>query len=447
MAWQQEGCENSSIVTGHRGLVKFENMLFFTHSNAGAHIGSYRIPFVGLRRTFEQLGFQCREERNVEQAEHYMLAKAVHIIFFLKHSYVNLSLIDRCQLQHSCVSVLFKPHAATRSVKRYYDIIVYDSPIHFLTQFSPQPSHVMRLLEEFPKHRQQKMTLKKEHSIPALCFTGWKEHLKKLEDRLIPITRELNSLMTHDLILVMSTNMNSSRLLPRLSNAQTIRKIDVFRFKSLWNVQRLLSDRCTCGMVPMLSAEKGKQPSESGPLTLRMKSSANAGRAYLFAQLGIPFVVDPEPETISFLSKAGVDIRNFVGLDAEQWLQVILRWLLRSKSALRDLYFITQFAKQHLNVGAEANRLLCATRKLRAELIQNDQMMCLSISNDTADAFMYRSLAANADKLKNHVGAWLWEPNYFAWRTRSLLYAMGIHVRSSFTSCKDNSLSKLRNVS
>jgi len=292
----------------------------------------------------------------------------------------------------------------------------------------------MKLVESSPKLRSSNQNTATSSPVPTLCFSGWNVHLKELENRLLPILHELNAYTDYDLLLLGPTRSNASTLLPRLSNSKAIRKIHVFQFDALQNVQTLLLQRCTCGVIPSLSMQTVKQPTEEGPVKMSMKSSANAGRAFLFAQLGIPFVTDPDIETVSFISSTGADIRNFVGFTAEQWLNLILKWFVGPRYVKQDLFLVSQYAREHLTTDTEARKLMCSIRKIHSKLIVN-KSICISSLDDARDKLEFTQLSRVASSLRRYSNAWIWESNHFAWRTRSILNAIGLHIRSTFSNC------------
>ena len=89
----------------------------------------------------------------------------------------------------------------------------------------------------------------------------------------------------------------------------------------------------------------------------RCKRTANAGRAFVFMQLGVPVIIDACPEPLLFANYGGRPTAVVV-YRADLWADTIQRLLANPGERARLSATEKAFAKNHLTTRAQAKKLL-----------------------------------------------------------------------------------------
>uniref|UniRef100_A0A7S1LAH3 Uncharacterized protein n=1 Tax=Alexandrium catenella TaxID=2925 RepID=A0A7S1LAH3_ALECA len=125
---------------------------------------------------------------------------------------------------------------------------------------------------------------------------------------------------------------------------------------------------CDLGLVPNVEeAPSFSVNADVGnpQINLKYKGSTNAGRAYVMAQVGLPFVSSPEPEAAELLGAAGLRSHEFLAMGADTWAASIMGLLRDAGRRSRASQALRTFAERELTVEPEAAEL---ERRIRAAL-------------------------------------------------------------------------------
>merc|ERR1712070_656965 len=90
------------------------------------------------------------------------------------------------------------------------------------------------------------------------------------------------------------------------------------------------------------------------------KDSTNAGRAFVFAQVGVPFISGPDFETAELLGDAKMAMDEYSAITQAEWESNVLRLL--NDHALRQEANrkLLTYAKERLDIIKEGRRLEAA---------------------------------------------------------------------------------------
>ena len=198
----------------------------------------------------------------------------------------------------------------------------------------------------FPLIERLYNTSVKSHTIKQtlrLGFHGSHTHLAKFNPNLKNALEELDNEINIELLIVTSDpNFNWTIGKPNIKNI-IVKK---------WDISSVVDDLLSCdiGLVPnttSYSITNEKTSKDEGlyntDFILRMKNKSNAGRSFVFHQLGIPVVADLTPSHFHILGDPDC---GFIASSKDGWKKSILK--------LTDLNTRKQIA---VNAKKEFNRL------------------------------------------------------------------------------------------
>lgn len=122
---------------------------------------------------------------------------------------------------------------------------------------------------------------------------------------------------------------------------------------------------CDLGLVPHLVGKPvgtscGHIQPGTNVFSLTWKDSANAGRAFVFAQLGVPFVAGPDFETLRMLGDAGLEEDSLAALTQGQWEKNVGRLLADSNYRQHVSERLLQYSEANLDITREGRKLEAA---------------------------------------------------------------------------------------
>lgn len=396
--------------------------IFVSNGVGNFNTGSFRIPFNHIRYQFEQWRFQTFLVEHPRYVRQYLYRSNIYAIYFFRHSQQAVQALDECD-KFKCVSVLFKPHKVSSREKALYDLIVYDSPLHRSLQYSPSLHVTLRLTERIPPRflLQLDRTITKVDSI-QLCFAGWSKggRLNQLVDRLSHASTVLNAMFNITLTFV-------SELGHVESKSQTRLGFPVFfvPFQSFGQSLEVLKV-CDVGLVPHVDQQRLDRYFKFG-----FKDSLNAGRAMLFAQLGVPFVSDPEYELFELLGKANVSPDPFIAVGPKEWTQKILSWIMMGTNGR---YLVKHVADKVWSVETESWKLLKKVMNIYRKKSTKAFCIFLNATNEDKEMQLMQQLMAN--QLDNpNLKVILSEGSYFASLLRTLMISTSVFFVSCIYTC------------
>tara|TARA_B100002019_G_C21271853_1_gene602826 strand:+ start:1100 stop:2065 length:966 start_codon:yes stop_codon:yes gene_type:complete len=186
----------------------------------------------------------------------------------------------------------------------------------------------------------QPIKIHKDTSLLKICYHGHETHLGSFEPHLKSALEDLSKEKNIELIIIHGNEkFNWSYGKP---NVKTIYK--------KWNINTISDDikACDIGVCPN-AIEPLKRPHRidnnkglfDSDYTLRFKNKSNAGRAFVFHQLGIPVIADLTP---SYLHILGNPDNGYCVISKEGWLSA-----LRELSIPEHRNFISQNARKEFD--------------------------------------------------------------------------------------------------
>eukprot|EP00304_Pavlova_gyrans_P008175 CAMPEP_0206033574 /NCGR_PEP_ID=MMETSP1466-20131121/745_1 /ASSEMBLY_ACC=CAM_ASM_001126 /TAXON_ID=44452 /ORGANISM="Pavlova gyrans, Strain CCMP608" /LENGTH=417 /DNA_ID=CAMNT_0053407787 /DNA_START=452 /DNA_END=1705 /DNA_ORIENTATION=- len=187
----------------------------------------------------------------------------------------------------------------------------------------------------------------------VLCYHGNAWHMSQSKD-LITALKKLHGEGLVKTILMYSGRESATRL--RKAGLPVIG----FEYPGVDKLFAALS-RCELGLVPNIDGNLTiTSPTRAWPwpvVSLPHKSSVNGGRAFVMAQVGLPFVATPEYEAAELLGGAGIETDAVFALTPAQWHSNIAR-LLRSVPTREDMSSrLRSYAEAKYDIKEEAKRV------------------------------------------------------------------------------------------
>ena len=150
---------------------------------------------------------------------------------------------------------------------------------------------------------------------------------------------------------------NSGKLhLPDLARCPGVSLIQRYWRNQTTTFQRLVN--CNVGLVP--NALDVETPTRSSlkanhshaiaipHIAYQWKTSANGGRAMVFAQVGLPFIADPEFEVISILVGASLPPENYLASSQDEWAQQLQFLLFDARRRANAAAALRRYAEREL---------------------------------------------------------------------------------------------------
>lgn len=133
------------------------------------------------------------------------------------------------------------------------------------------------------------------------------------------------------------------------------KKVSIIQWKSVDDLFTFLRT-CDMGIVPNFALPPQTQTLTPLPFPatqLTFKHSSNGGRAFVYAQVGVPVIGHPEFEFMEMLAVAGIDAMMTVAAGRQQWFHQSLQ-ILQSPTIRRELSrSLRHFAENNLDIIKE----------------------------------------------------------------------------------------------
>lgn len=191
----------------------------------------------------------------------------------------------------------------------------------------------------------------------VVCYHGNDEHLNEGEGIFDSVLERINERIPLRFVAINRGKWTRGR-----PTSVTVKEQ---LWKSMKNTFEVLS-QCDIGLSPQLVGRPTDTVCDKdehhkvGVLSLSWKNSANAGRAFVFAQLGVPFITGPDFETIEMLAFAGLPTESFVAIVKTEWEAHITK-LLSNAAVRQDVSErLLSYAKDNLDILKESRRLEAA---------------------------------------------------------------------------------------
>lgn len=289
-----------------------EKVLFFC-STPYDHVGSYRIWVRDLSEYLRQIGVVSQITTATNEIKNY------NIIVCGKED-ANMACAIKRKFPNKTVGVINL--SADRKNLDIDFVIVgsieeLDSLSHYENVF------LFPLIENMYQGSSLKQHTKKD--VLRIGFHGHFPHLSKFEPDLKKALEHIDNLINMELLVVTtSENYNWQHGRPNIKNIAM----------KTWNLNSVKDDIMTCdiGIVPNVSRVYMQDPNHrfvldnelglySTDYVVRMKNKSNAGRAFVFHQLGIPVVADLTPSNLHIL---GDPRCGSVAFNKESWIKGIM---------------------------------------------------------------------------------------------------------------------------
>jgi hypothetical protein len=353
---------------------------FYAQGNQS--VGSFRIPFIGFHEHIKQISkVEIIDPENVDQADFVFclpgqgiitkidnLNSDVIIISFKPHYEIGYRFDIFNDLQGAIRSVfrLLRPRRYNRAYIDHIsevnksNILVADSR-KILRHYKSEnrDSVFIRLVENIPiTYSASSKRLPNKGEKLYVCYHG-NPNLYNLSYKVFRnLLNKLSDL--YDVHLYVVTNTNA--ITTHLDNCKFTCEYVDYNFDTLCKILT----QTHFGLVPDKLSISNDMLRKVMSMTLfggyqdnldimAEKFSSNAGRAYLFAQFGIPFIATSTEE----IALEYGEIYSEVGFvtSASDW-EVILNYLLSSQNYANISNRLCQISKTKLSVSNEVNRLL-----------------------------------------------------------------------------------------
>tara|TARA_R100001129_G_scaffold90950_1_gene62013 strand:- start:1061 stop:2068 length:1008 start_codon:yes stop_codon:yes gene_type:complete len=291
---------------------KKEKVLFFC-STPYDHVGSYRIWVRDLSYYLKQNGVTCQVSNTTDKIKDY------DIIVCGKEDASMACAIKR-KFPDKSVGVI---NLAADKKNLDIDFVIVgsieemDSLSHYENVF------LFPLIENMYQNCSLKQHTQKD--VLRIGFHGHFPHLSKFEPALKKALEHIDGVLNMEL-LVVTTDKNFDWQHGRPNIKKIIMKS--------WNLESVKDDIMTCdiGIVPNVTRINMHDPNHRFQLNnnfglhttdyvVRMKNKSNAGRAFVFHQLGIPVVADLTPSNFHIL---GDPRCGSVAFNKKSWIKGIM---------------------------------------------------------------------------------------------------------------------------
>jgi len=278
------------------------------------------------------------------------------------------------------ILVLVKPNGVPTTILNKATAIPFGSLLHFMyevenglqphrgwcakhievpLQYWKQSIHVpqVSMYDFIPRH--SVFTRRFTAERPAkICYHGSFDHLNEpgANDMLQALDAlQTNSTVPSDIFIITGEG----------KSAPTRSYFRITKWSSVDALFRFLAT-CDLGLVPNLS--RPPSLSDSGELAypelkLSYKISSNAGRAFVYAQVGLPFVGHPESELFETLGTAGIDAYLATALGSISWQHKISHVLTDVQLRRKMSGHLRSFSEKHLTIEKLSKQFELQLRK------------------------------------------------------------------------------------
>jgi len=327
------------------------NINFFT-KNKSEKTGSYRIWVKDLALTLQELDYVpkiCTKYSEIDpNCDCLILCKSAYkSVDDLKNLYPELLI------------------GAINIDKDYYnkniDFIIVGSIEEYVSMSNYENVFIVPLIER--KFENIKIKSHAEEKELRICYHGHYPHLFKFEPFIKNALEEINKTIPTTLVCITGhPNFDWQIGKPDI-------KIEMHDYnEDFVNIVQ----SCDIGVVPNVSdvrlTVQGLEKTTnadyglySTDYFLRMKNKTNAGRSYVFYQLGIPVIHDLSPSSFELLLKTGFNICAHDEKSYYKEIKKLLDFNLRNKIAIKN----KKVFKKYYNVHKHAKKLIKQIKEIR----------------------------------------------------------------------------------
>lgn len=259
--------------------------------------GSYRIWVKDLSRSLNEIQHNSKIFTNIEELK---IDKDVDVIILCKSSYKSINEVRK----HFPKTIIGAINISCDFHNDLIDFVIVGSPEEYISMSYYKNVFIYPLIER--KFELIKIKNHEDKETLDFCFHGHYPHLFKFEPFLKNALETLSKIKKIKL-KVITGNKNFEWKIGRPD-------IDIELFDYNENFVEIVQS-CDIGLVPnvsdvrLFSKDIHKMTSVDFGLYetdffLRMKNKSNAGRAYVFYQLGIPVVHDISPSSFELMANS-----------------------------------------------------------------------------------------------------------------------------------------------
>jgi len=333
--------------------MKINFLTFSPNENSG----SYRIWVRDLSRTLNEIKCDSKIFTSVKEL---ILEKDVDVIILCKSAFESADEIKK-HLPEATIGAINIP---CNFFNNSIDFVIVGSPEEYISMSYYDNVFIYPLIER--KFESIKIKKHEEKDTLDFCFHGHYPHLFKFEPFLKEAIEFFDKNIKKVKIKVITGNKEFKWKAGRPN-------VDIKMFSYDENFVDIVQS-CDIGLVPnvidirLFSKDIQKITSVDFGLYdtdyfLRMKNKTNAGRAYVFYQLGIPVIHDISPSSFELMSKTDYTICAHDHLSYIREFKKISDHNLRNEIAESN----KKMFEKHYNPHIHANKLLQKIQKLREE--------------------------------------------------------------------------------
>lgn len=354
------------------------------NARGSENIGSVRIPFVGIKSAFES--FECfvvtsNDFDNYNNYDVAILHGDDDEVFKAREQNPSI-LIGLAKPHHERVvhslftsfslkSLLYQIRLFTDDNRSNFmvnrnqklllsDFLIADS-IYLKNTLECEGHNAVyvKLIERFDGIALPLTPKEKSNNKIIFGYHGNAKHFIESQDYIFPALNELSK--DYDVVLKVVSNISQ---MPK--NIMCDFDLQYFEY-SYPEIFTLLSDvdiglvpnqiGFRNGMIKTLLTKYGSyfwKTDKAHDLLFRYKQSANAGRAFVFAQIGKPFIACPVPEVVSIF---GCIQEDYLPFDGKHWFHSILKLANDENKRIELSEKLLDLMNDNVNIVSEANVL------------------------------------------------------------------------------------------
>jgi hypothetical protein len=306
------------------------NVLFYSKTN-NVKTGSYRIWVYDLAKSLNETDNNASIVYNLNDAVN--TAKDFDTIIFCKSAYKDIPKFKELCKNNVLVGAI---NISCDYYDENIDYVIVGSLEEYVSMSSYDNVFIVPLIERKFENKEIKNHISKNNL--RICFHGHYPHLFKFEPFIKNAIEKINNEIETTMVCITGNpNFKWERGKPNV-------KIEMHDYNE--NFEEIVKS-CDIGIVPNVSDirlfVKNIQDLTSVDLGLyetdyflRMKNKTNAGRAYVFYQLGIPAIHDLSPSSFELLSKTGYNICAHDEQSYYREFKKLLNSNLRNKIAIKN---------------------------------------------------------------------------------------------------------------
>ena len=265
--------------------------------------GSYRIWVRDLCRTFTELGQNSEIHLSLDS-----LTENTDVLLLCKSAYKLAQFVKKKHPKIKVGAINIPNNYLDKSI----DFVIVGSLEEYVSMSSYRDVFIVPLIER--KFENAKIKVHKQESKLRIGFHGHYPHLFKFAPFIKSAIEEINKTIETEVVVITGH--------PGFDWKDGRPNVNVEMHDYDGNFEKVIKT-CDIGIVPNVSDVrmfvKGVENITSvdhglyeTDYFIRMKNKTNAGRSYVFYQLGVPVIHDLSPSSFELLSKTGY---NFCGHD------------------------------------------------------------------------------------------------------------------------------------